>query len=143
MKHDFLIVGAGIVGLTTALEIRRRFPNESICVLEGEQTLGVHASGRNSGVLHSGIYYSPGTLKAKVCAEGSRRMKRFALENGVKVLDTGKLIVAVDKAEAPVLDRLMANAQANGIEAKKLGPAEIKAIEPHVHARVGIHVPST
>ncbi len=143
VKYDFLVVGAGIVGLTTALEIRKRYPHEDICVLEGEQTLGVHASGRNSGVLHSGIYYSPGTLKAKVCSDGSRRMKQFALENGIKVADTGKLIVAVNETEVPVLDRLMSNAQASRIEARKLGPAEILAIEPHVSALAGIHVPST
>ncbi len=143
MKHDFLIVGAGIVGLTTALEIRKRYPGETICILEGEQHLGVHASGRNSGVLHSGIYYSPGTLKAKMCSDGSRRMKQYALEKGVKVVDTGKLIAAVNEAEVSVLERLLSNAQANGIAAKKLGPAEVRAIEPHVSALAGIHVPST
>jgi L-2-hydroxyglutarate oxidase LhgO len=141
--NEFLVVGAGIVGMTTALELRQRFPKASIRILERESAPGRHASGRNSGVLHSGIYYGPGTLKAKVCAEGARRMKRFASDHGITVQESGKVIVATEEREVPALDRLMDNARANGIQATKLDSAEVRGIEPNAAAVAGIHVPST
>lgn len=128
---DFLIVGAGIVGLAVANELRQRYPNASIIVLEKESKVGCHASGRNSGVLHSGIYYSPGTLKAKFCAEGARRMLSFARENGVAHRVAGKVILAAGPEGLPGLERLEQNAKANGIRANRLSAKELKEIEPH------------
>src|SRR5688500_12576083 len=115
---DFLVIGGGVVGLTLARELRRRSPDASISVLEKEPSLGRHASGRNSGVLHSGIYYAPGTMKAKVCVSGAARMRAYAEERGIPFKKTGKLILATSEAELPALDKLMENARANGVRAE-------------------------
>ncbi|MEO5340294.1 MAG: L-2-hydroxyglutarate oxidase [Magnetococcus sp. MYC-9] len=141
---DYLIVGGGIVGLTVARELRHRYPAASITVLEKESALGKHASGRNSGVLHSGIYYDSATLKAKVCAEGARRMKHFAEEHGILCQHTGKVIVATSDQDLPVLERLLQNAQENGIRAERLDEQGIRQIEPHAAVyQQGIHCPDT
>ncbi|MBL8024260.1 MAG: L-2-hydroxyglutarate oxidase [Elusimicrobia bacterium] len=136
---DFLIVGAGIIGLAVAREIRQRHPNARIIVLEKEARVGCHASGRNSGVLHSGIYYSPGTLKAKFCAEGARQMLAFARENGVTHRVGGKVILASGQEDLPGLERLEHNARANGIRVLRLTAEALKKIEPHAAAGEGIH----
>jgi len=141
---DTLIVGAGIVGLTTALELNRRHPSARILVLEKEDRLGRHASGRNSGVLHSGIYYPPGTVKARVCAQGAARMRAFAAEHGIACRRDGKVIIATREDDLPGIDRLMANARAAGVRAERLDEAGVKAIEPHATPhRAGIHCPDT
>ena len=142
-SSDFLIVGAGILGLTTALELNNRFPRAHIRILEREAIVGIHASGRNSGVLHSGIYYGPGTLKARLCASGAQRMKSFAAEHEIEVRENGKVIVAVEEKEVVVIDRLMENARENNIVVKKLNGAEIRNIEPYTLGVAGIHVPGT
>jgi len=141
---DYLIVGAGILGLTVARELRKRHPSASITILEKEATLGKHASGRNSGVLHSGIYYDSSTLKAKVCAEGARRMKSFAAEHNINCQHSGKVIVATGPQDLPVIDRLLINARENGIRAEALDEQGIREIEPYaaVYQR-GIHCPDT
>src|SRR5690606_28733630 len=128
---DYLVVGSGIIGLTVARELRRRYPAASIALLEKEAGLGRHASGRNSGVLHSGIYYDSHTLKAKVCADGARRMKAFAAEHGINCQHSGKVIVATSARDLPVIDRLLRNAQENGIRAERLDAQGIREIEPH------------
>ncbi len=140
---DFLIVGAGIVGLAVAKELRRRHPKAGIVVLEKEARVGCHASGRNSGVLHSGIYYTPGTLKAKFCAEGAHRMLAFAKEMGVAHRVGGKLILASGPADLPGLERLEQNAKANGIRATRLNAKGVKEIEPHAANGEGLHCPGT
>jgi (S)-2-hydroxyglutarate dehydrogenase len=141
---DYLIVGGGIVGLTIALELRKRYPAAGIALLEKEAVLGKHASGRNSGVLHSGIYYDSGTLKAKVCAEGARRMKVFAAEHGINCQHTGKVIVATSPQHLPVIERLLRNARENGIKAEQLDEQGIRRIEPHAGVyQQGIHCPDT
>lgn len=141
---DYLIVGGGIVGLTIARELRARHPNAAIAVLEKESGLGKHASGRNSGVLHSGIYYDSSTLKAKVCAEGARRMKVFASEHGITCHHSGKVIVATTDRDLPVIDRLLKNAADNGIRAERLDAEGIREIEPHAGVyQQGIHCPDT
>jgi L-2-hydroxyglutarate oxidase len=127
---DFVIVGAGVVGLTVAYELSQRFPGASISVLDKEAGPGAHASGRNSGVLHSGIYYAPGSLKARVCADGARRMKAFVKEQGLSLSETGKLIVAPTERAVPGLDRLLANAAANGVNAAFVDEREAAEIEP-------------
>src|SRR5437899_4278541 len=104
---DYLIIGAGIIGLTTAHELKKRYPACRIGVLEKENRLGAHASGRNSGVLHSGIYYSKHTLKAKVCSTGARKMFDFAQNYGIPVKRTGKVIVATSEQDLPGLDTLL------------------------------------
>jgi L-2-hydroxyglutarate oxidase len=136
---DFLVVGAGIVGLAMANELRQRHPKASIIVLEKESKVGCHASGRNSGVLHSGIYYSPGTLKAKFCAEGARRMLAFARENGVAHRVAGKVILAAGPEDLPGLERLEQNAKANGIRATRLSAKALKEIEPHAAPGEALH----
>ncbi|MBV5304527.1 MAG: L-2-hydroxyglutarate oxidase [Chlorobium sp.] len=141
---DYLVVGGGIVGLTVAREMRKRYPAASIAVLEKESELGRHASGRNSGVLHSGIYYDSSTLKARVCAEGARRMKQFASENGINCQHTGKVIVATGPQDLAVIERLYENAQKNGIRAELLDEEGVRRIEPHAGVyRQGIHCMDT
>jgi len=141
---DYLIVGGGIIGLTVARELRMRYPKASIALMEKEAVLGKHASGRNSGVLHSGIYYDSGTLKAKVCAEGARRMKTFAAEHGINCQHTGKVIVATSPDDLSVIERLLKNARENGIRAERLDEHGIRQIEPHAGVyQQGIYCPDT
>lgn len=129
-SYDYLIVGAGIVGLTVAHELKTRFPFARIGVLDKEANAGMHASGRNSGVLHSGIYYSSDTLKARVCAAGARRMMDFAREHGIPYSKSGKMIVATSERELPTVDRLLRNATENGIRAWRIDEKELREIEP-------------
>jgi L-2-hydroxyglutarate oxidase LhgO len=134
---DCLIIGAGIVGLSIAREIKARQPGARIRILEKEPRLGVHASGRNSGVLHTGIYYPPGTLKARLCKAGADAMFAYAQEHGIPVRRDGKIIVATSEENAKGLDKLLANAAANGIRANRISPDEIRRIEPHARAEFG------
>jgi L-2-hydroxyglutarate oxidase LhgO len=137
MGDDFLIVGAGIVGLSLAREIKIREPSATIRILEKESRLGMHASGRNSGVLHTGIYYSPDTLKAKLCKAGADAMFKYAEANGIPVRRDGKVIVATSEENATGLNKLMANADANGIRANRVNSDEIRQIEPHARSEFG------
>jgi L-2-hydroxyglutarate oxidase LhgO len=130
-KYDYLIIGAGIVGLTVARELSEQFPQSSIAILEKENSIGVHASGRNSGVLHSGIYYPQDSLKAKVCSEGARRMMQFAAEHHIACRKTGKLIIATSEQELPRIDFLLKNAAENQIKAVRVDEQQMKEIEPH------------
>lgn len=134
---DYLIVGAGIVGLSIAREIHAREPNAKIIILEKEAVLGAHASGRNSGVLHTGIYYPPATLKAKLCKAGADAMFAYAEQNAIPVRRDGKVIVATSEENAQGLDKLLANAAVNGIRAHRLNADEIRQIEPHACAEFG------
>jgi L-2-hydroxyglutarate oxidase LhgO len=121
-----------------------RYPSASISVLEKEDSLGKHASGRNSGVLHSGIYYDSSTLKAKVCAEGARRMKNFATEHGINCQHSGKVIVATSPQDLPVIERLLKNARENGIKAERMDEHAVRQIEPHAAVyQQGIYCPDT
>jgi len=134
---DYLIVGAGIVGLSTARELKRRDPSATIRIIEKEPHLGVHASGRNSGVLHTGIYYPPGTLKAKLCKAGADAMFSYATENDIPVRRDGKVIVATSEENAAGLEKLLANAAASRISAVRLDSRGIREIEPHARAEFG------
>lgn len=141
---DYLIVGAGIVGLTVARELRKRHPAASIVVLEKEQDVGMHASGRNSGVMHSGIYYGSSTLKAKVCSTGAARMQDFAAEYGIAYNRSGKVIIATSEQDLPVVDRLLNNARENGINVERLDEEGVRRIEPHASPyKAGIYCPDT
>lgn len=128
---DFVIIGAGIVGLTVAYELTEKFPKSSIFVLDKENDIGMHASGRNSGVLHSGVYYGSDTLKAKVCSKGSKAMMAFADENKIPYRKTGKVIIAKSNTDLKIIDNLILNAKKNKVSAEKLTSDEIKKIEPY------------
>ena len=132
--YDYVIVGAGIVGLTVAMELRKRHPTSSIVILEKESDIGLHASGRNSGVMHSGVYYGTTTLKAKVCSLGAYRMRQFAVEHEIACKKVGKVIIATSSKDLPILDQLIRNAQGNSVRADYLDAEAVKEIEPHASA---------
>ena len=141
---DVVIVGAGIVGLSTAQELLRRNSALTIAILEKEERAGVHASGRNSGVMHCGIYYGADTLKAKVCARGAARMQEFALDYGIAYHRSGKLVLATDEAQLPTVERLLKNARDNGIAALPFTPQQAAEIEPFsAPAAAAIYCPDT
>ena len=129
---DFVIVGAGVVGLTLALELRRRHPKASIVVLEKEASAGEHASGRNSGVLHAGFYYSADSFKARFTREGNQRLGAWCDEHGIAVRRCGKLVVARGPEEHGRLDMLFERAERNGVPMQRLTAEEAKRIEPRV-----------
>ncbi|MGZ8422527.1 MAG: L-2-hydroxyglutarate oxidase [Nitrospira sp.] len=126
---DFLIVGAGVIGVAIARELRRRY-GATVVVLEKEATAALHASGRNSGVLHAGVYYKAGTLKARLCVEGNRRLRAYCQEKAIMLNDHGKVIVARTEAELPALRELHARSQANGVRVSLLDPQALKEVEP-------------
>jgi L-2-hydroxyglutarate oxidase len=142
-QFDCVIVGGGIVGLSVAWTLLERSPGLRIAVLEKEDGWARHQTGRNSGVLHSGIYYKPGSLKAKLCREGNRRLVEFCGEYGIRNEICGKVIVATTASELPLMENLYQRGIANGLAAKKLSAFEVKEIEPHVSCLAGIQVPST
>ena len=138
MKHfDYVIAGAGIIGLTIAFELIKKKPDAKISIIEKENSVGKHASGRNSGVLHTGIYYPPDTLKSKFCKNGSEKMYQFAIENNIDVKRNGKVIVATSEAQKNNLKHLLYNAESNNISAVSLDPEEISKIEPNAFAAFG------
>ncbi len=142
--YDYVIVGGGIIGLTVAYELTERFPEARIALIEKEPFPGQHASGRNSGVLHSGIYYSSDTLKARMCADGARLMKEFAGRHGIPCRTCGKVIIATKESDLKVLERLMRNARDNGVKAELKNQYEIRQIEPHAKPfYAGIYTPDT
>jgi (S)-2-hydroxyglutarate dehydrogenase len=141
--YDVVVVGGGIVGLATAYQLTRRRPGVRLLVLEKEPRLGSHQTGHNSGVIHTGLYYRPGSRKARYAAEGARRMVEFCREHGLPVEVTGKVVVAVDATEVPLLDRLYERGIANGVRVTRVGPAGIRDHEPHVAGIAGLHVADT
>ncbi|MCQ8774841.1 L-2-hydroxyglutarate oxidase [Streptomyces telluris] len=140
---DVLVVGGGIVGLSTAYAITRARPGTHVVVLEKEPGPALHQTGRNSGVIHSGIYYSPGSLKARFAVRGAAEMVEFCAEHGLPHEITGKLIVAADHEELPRLHALVQRGRENGVPVRELGPAQIAEYEPHVRGVGAIHVGST
>jgi L-2-hydroxyglutarate oxidase len=140
---DVAIVGGGIVGLATALTLTERF-RPSLVVLEAEDRVAAHQTGHNSGVIHSGLYYKPGSLKAKNCVEGREAMVRFCQEHGIAHERCGKVVVATRPDELPALDELERRGRANGLRGlQRLSPEQIREYEPHVAGIVGLHVPET
>lgn len=129
---DFLVIGGGVIGLSIARELRRRRPNTGIILIEKEPSCGAHASGRNSGVLHAGFYYSPDSLKAKFTRLGNERLTAYCEEKRIPLNTCGKLVVAKDAGDLKSLDELFRRGQANGIELQHLTEAEAKTIEPRV-----------
>lgn len=141
--YDFLIVGAGIVGAALAAEISRRKPGSRILVTEKEAQPAFHQTGRNSGVVHSGVYYTPGSLKARLCREGAELTKAFCAARGIAYEERGKLIVATEEEELPHLDALVRRAADNGVVAHEVDRAGLSRLEPAVAGRAGLRIPST
>ena len=141
--HDYCIVGGGIVGLATALTISQRRPGARIVVLEKEAALAGHQTGHNSGVIHAGIYYAPGSLKARLCRAGERATKAFCDENGIACRTPGKLVVATDAPEMQRLAALESNAAANGISCRRLDAAGLSEMEPAVRGLGALLVAQT
>ncbi|WOI63544.1 L-2-hydroxyglutarate oxidase [Streptomyces fradiae] len=140
---DVLVVGGGIIGLSTAYALSRAAPGTRVVVLEKEGGPARHQTGRNSGVIHSGVYYRPGSLKARFAVRGAAEMVKFCAEYGLPHRVTGKLIVATDRAELPRLHALVQRGRENGIPVRELGPAQISAYEPDVRGIAAIHVGTT
>lgn len=137
---DVVVIGGGIVGLATAYALQERHPRKNVVVLEKEAHVGAHQSSRNSGVIHSGIYYRPGSLKAINCREGKRRMVEFCDREGIAHEMCGKVIVAVDESERAGLHRILERGKANGIEAELIGPERLRDLEPHARGVEAIYV---
>jgi L-2-hydroxyglutarate oxidase LhgO len=143
-RHDVAIVGGGLIGLATAYQLLRKRPALSLAVLEKEVSVAAHQSGRNSGVVHAGLYYRPGSLKARLCREGKAELEEFAAEHGVAYRRCGKLVVAVRQTELARLHGLAERARANGIsDVEELGPGRIAEIEPHARGLKAILSPGT
>ncbi|MFJ4034492.1 MULTISPECIES: L-2-hydroxyglutarate oxidase [Streptomyces] len=140
---DVLVVGGGIVGLSTAYALTRAAPGTRVTVLEKEPGPARHQTGRNSGVVHSGIYYRPGSLKARYAVRGAAEMIKFCAEYGIDHSVTGKLIVATDRAELPRLHALVQRGRENGIPVRELGATQIAEYEPEVRGLAAIHVGTT
>ncbi|HEY9603804.1 MAG TPA: L-2-hydroxyglutarate oxidase [Allocoleopsis sp.] len=141
--YDYVIIGGGIVGLSTGMAIGKRYPNARIAVLEKESKWAFHQTGNNSGVIHSGIYYKPGSFKAKFCRDGATSMVEFCQEHGIPYEVCGKVIVATEEEELPRLENLYKRGVDNGIKVKKITPEAVKEIEPHVSCLAGVRVYST
>ncbi|WP_457611543.1 L-2-hydroxyglutarate oxidase [Lutibacter sp.] len=142
-KYDFIIVGAGIVGLATAYKLQLKFPKKSIAILEKEAEVAMHQTGRNSGVIHSGIYYKPGSYKAKNCKNGREQLVLFAIKHAIKHDICGKVIVATKQKDIPILEDIYAKGIENKTEGIKfLSTNEIKEKEPFIEAVKAIWVPT-
>ncbi len=141
MKYDAVIIGGGIVGLATAYQILRSKPGSQVAVLEKEAEVGLHQTGRNSGVIHSGGYYRPDSLKAKNCIQGRKELLSFCEEREVSLSKLGKVIVASRQEELPVLDQIIEKGVANGVSLERVGIERLREIEPHVKALAGIWIP--
>ena len=138
---DIGIIGGGIVGLATAYQLLQKFPRLSVAVIEKESSLAKHQTGHNSGVLHSGIYYKPGSLKAINCRLGKKAMERFCKEQGIDYELCGKIIVALNGDEVPRMQNIFQRGQKNGVNCKIISREEMLEIEPHVAGVQAIHVP--
>jgi len=143
MVYDIIIVGAGIIGLSTGMEFKKKFPNKSIMILEKEKEVALHQTGRNSGVIHSGIYYKPGSLKANLAKRGRFLLKEFCENNNIKFESCGKLIVATNTYELNLLEKLYENGKKNNIKMRMLTQKEVNKREPYVNGLAGIEVLDT
>jgi L-2-hydroxyglutarate oxidase len=143
-ESEVAVVGAGIVGLAVARELLRRHPGLSLVVLEREAEIATGQTGQTSGVIHAGIYYEPGSLKARLCVEGSREMYAFCEERRIEARRDGKLIVATSEEELPRLDELERRGRANGVPGlRRISAGEIAGIEPHARGLAALHSPNT
>ncbi|MBA2938469.1 L-2-hydroxyglutarate oxidase [Paenibacillus sp. CGMCC 1.16610] len=143
-KYNYIIIGAGIIGLTIARELKKREPEVSICILEKESDVAAHASGRNSGVLHAGFYYSANSLKAKFTKEGNQAMRAYCKLNGLQLNECGKLVVAKDETELAGLEELKLRADINGVQLIWMNEQEIASIDPNAKTyRKALYSPTT
>lgn len=143
-QYDLAVVGAGIVGLATAYKYQLKYPEKVIAVFEKEKELAAHQTGRNSGVIHSGIYYKPGSYKAKTCIDGRKQIIAFAREHKIPHDICGKIILATEEKEVPILEKIYQRGLENEIEDMELiGPDQIREIEPHARGLKAIRVPVT
>jgi len=143
MTYDVAIIGGGIVGLATAYRLTQRFPGRSLVVLEKEDRVAAHQTGRNSGVIHSGIYYKPGSLKARNCRAGKEQLEAFCGAHDVAFERCGKVIVAATEDERPRLHAIYERGQQNGVACELIGPERLGELEPFVRGVEAIHVPGT
>ncbi|MFJ2993712.1 L-2-hydroxyglutarate oxidase [Pandoraea sp. NPDC087047] len=143
MIYDYCVIGGGIVGLATAMKLLEAEPGASLVLLEKENTLGAHQTGHNSGVIHAGIYYTPGSLKAELCRRGVKETKAFCDEHGIPYENCGKLIVATNELEVSRLEALETRAQQNGIGVKRLGAKALREREPNIAGVEAIFVRET
>ncbi|MGB3533057.1 MAG: L-2-hydroxyglutarate oxidase [Microcoleaceae cyanobacterium] len=141
--YDFAIIGGGIVGLSTAMRLTQRFPDKTVVVVEKENRVAAHQTGHNSGVIHSGVYYKPGSLKAKLSRAGCQSMVEFCQQHGIDYDVCGKVIVATEPEELPLLEKLYQRGLENQTPIAKITAEEVKEIEPHVKCLAGIRVDST
>ena len=138
------VVGAGIVGLAVAREVSRRFPGAEVTVFDKEDRLAAHQTGHNSGVVHAGLYYQPGSLKAQLCGRGVPLLREFCAEHGIPFRELGKLVVALDRSELPALAEIERRARGNGVpDLVRLDAAGMREIEPHVAGVAALHSPHT
>lgn len=142
-RYRFCVIGAGIVGLATAHRLLCEHPGASVVVIEAEDDVGRHQTGHNSGVIHSGIYYEPGSLKATLCKAGERATKEFCAEHTIEFDECGKLIVATDAGEVARMDALAERAVVNGIECRRVSGAELTEMEPNVTGLAALYLPRT
>jgi L-2-hydroxyglutarate oxidase len=141
---DLVVVGAGIVGLATARELALRHPDASVAVLEREQRIAAHQTGHSSGVIHAGIYYRPGSLKARLCIEGARALYEYCEERGIRAERTGKVIVATEPGELSRLEELERRGLENGVPGlRRVEHDELRQIEPHARGIAALHSPNT
>ena len=141
--HDFAVIGGGIVGLSTARALLKLHPGAGVVVLEKEASWARHQTGHNSGVIHSGVYYKPGSLKARFSREGAARLVEFCGEHGIVYEICGKVIVATERGEIPLLKNLYERGLENGLGVEKIGPEELREIEPHAAGIAALRVPET
>ncbi|MCF3944152.1 L-2-hydroxyglutarate oxidase [Oceanobacillus alkalisoli] len=139
--YDFAVIGGGIVGLSTGMSICKRYPDSKVAIIEKESSLAEHQTGHNSGVIHSGIYYKPGSFKARFARQGSQSMTEFCQTHGIDHDICGKVIVATKEEELPLLDNLYNRGLENKLAIRKIGTEELNEIEPHVAGLGAIHVP--
>jgi (S)-2-hydroxyglutarate dehydrogenase len=143
-SYDLVVIGAGILGLAVSRELLRRYPRLRLAVLDKEPNIGQHQTGHNSGVLHSGIYYAPGSLKARLCVEGQRELYAYCEQKGIPTDRCGKVIVASSEDELPRLDNLLQRGVANGVEGlEMIGPERLREIEPHCVGVKALFSPNT
>lgn len=143
-RTDVAVIGGGIVGLAIARELGRRFSGMRVTVFEKETEFGRHQSGNNSGVVHAGVYYTPGSLKASLCRRGAGLLREYCADRDIAYAELGKLVVATSVSELPALDRIQSRAELSGVPAlRRLGKNEIADVEPHVAGLSALHSPTT
>src|SRR5918911_522490 len=143
-SYDVVVIGAGILGLAVSRELLSRFPRLRLGILDKEPAIGQHQSGHNSGVLHSGIYYAPGSLKARLCVQGQRELYAYCERKGIPTDRCGKVIVASNESELPRLENLLERGKANGVEGlEMIGPERLREIEAHCVGVKALFSPNT